>query len=941
MIQFHNRFLAAAAIALLLPAGASAIPAKPGVLQYPLPDGTTVPVILTGDEHAHAYTTTDGFALRPDKSGRLMYVTLDTRGRAVMSDVVASAPESRSAAERAFTATIDREGVQRAVNESLTQARRNAPSRIPSSLITKYPVHGSPKSLVILAEFQDIKFATPDVHNAFNRLVKETGYDHNGATGSALDYFRDNSYGAFTPDFVVLGPVTLPQNEPYYGASTATQYDANGFLMARDAVMAVIEQYPDVDFSQFDNDGDGFVDSAFIFYAGFGQNEGAPDWTIWPHAAGLWSMYNIDLSANGVKFDKYACTNELQGTRGTTLTGIGTLVHEYSHILGLMDHYPTKMAGSARDVSAGNWDVMDNGSYNNHGNTPPHLNAFERYSLGWLNPRKLTGPENVVLNPLHESNEALLIQTEKDEEFFILENRQQQAWDAHIEGHGMLIWHIDYDADIWEQNNINNEYYHQRVDLVEADNIIGDLTRPGDAFPGTSAVREFTANSTPAMTTWINVDPDLPLTDIYEIDQKITFRVKGGGDALTAPVALDASDVTPTSFVARWELVPSIADYEVDVCLGRQAVPFKTVKVSGATSAEVSNLNPSTEYSYLVRSLSDGRTSANSNRVTVVTLPPSFDMLAPEALEATEVSHEAFTARWNDFAQAGEYLIDVYTKQAVAPQMETVDFSNGLTLPDGWYTNCTKTASVAGYFGQSAPSLRMIYDGDRIETDAYPGGLNTLSFWYRGNSTDSESSLTVESYVNGVWTPILEEKPLQKTEGGVTVSIDNGQSMPMPSGTTRLRIVFNRAQKGSLYLDDISVAHDASFNKEYCGDYHNASCGTNLSCRVEGLKKSTQYFFIVTAVSGDGVRSLPSNEIEVITKSGSDGMETIEAGSATFTIANGSVEITASTPTSYAVHTPAGITVASGTCRGTATVKLNARGVYIVTLGAKAYKVIL
>jgi len=188
--------------------------------------------------------------------------------------------------------------------------------------------------------------------------------------------------------------------------------------MARDGIIALREQHPEIDFSQYDNDGDGEVDYIFIFYAGYGQNEGAPDWTIWPHAAKLWDFYGIDCSYNGVRFNDYACTNELQGNRGTVRTGIGTFVHEYSHILGLMDIYPTRLSGSAREVSCGSYDVMDSGSYNNHGNTPPCFSAFERYSLGWLSPRKLTGPENIILDPLHTTNTALLIDTEKPEGVF-------------------------------------------------------------------------------------------------------------------------------------------------------------------------------------------------------------------------------------------------------------------------------------------------------------------------------------------------------------------------------------------------------------------------------------------------------------------------------------------------------------------------------------------
>lgn len=266
-------------------------------------------------------------------------------------------------------------------------------------------------------------------------------------------------------------------------------------MIAYDGAVALREAYPDIDFSEYDNDGDGFVDSIFIFYAGYGENEGAPSWTIWPHSAELYSMYNLDLQFDGVRIDKYACSNELRGKSGQNLTGIGTFVHEYSHVLGLMDHYPTLLAN--REVSPGEWDVMDMGSYNNEGHTPPAYNSFERYTLGWLNPRRLTGPENVVLNPILESNEAVCIQTDKEEEFFLFENRQNSGWDAYLPGHGMLVWHVDYDPELWELNHINNVSTHQNFDLVEADGIYGSGSRNGDPFPGTDNVRSFTSESNP------------------------------------------------------------------------------------------------------------------------------------------------------------------------------------------------------------------------------------------------------------------------------------------------------------------------------------------------------------------------------------------------------------------------------------------------------------
>lgn len=857
------RKLSLAALLTLPVAGAWAVPAKPGLHQYELPDGTSIAVSIVGDEFFHYYLTADGYPLVAETSGRLCYAKTDAGGSLVSTGVAASDIARRTPAERRLLDTIDPDAVQTAARAAANR-RIAARRRIPSEIVTNYPTSGNPKSIVLLVEFQDVKFSIDNPHQAFENLANKDGYDHNGATGSVADYYRDNSNGSFVPDFEIFGPVTLPQGEPYYGAESATAYDVQGWLMAQDGIKAMREQYPDVDFSEYDNDGDGFVDNVFIFYAGYGQNEGAAGWTIWPHSAELWDMYGIDLTYNGVKFNKYACTNELRGTSGKEMTGIGTFVHEYSHVLGLMDHYPTHLAST--DVSAGSFDVMDRGPYNNNGNTPPCFNAFERYTLGWLNPRRLSGPENVVLEPLAESNVALLIETANENEFFILENRRQTGWDTYTGGHGMLIWHIDYDKELWDRNSINNEFAHQRVDLVEADRIYGEETRSGDPFPGSGNVHSFTSASTPAMTTWVGVDPDMPLTDISEVDDNITFRVKGGGDALEIPETEPATDIATTSFTANWKLVAGIGSYELAVSEGLSKVPFLTVKVEGKTSYKVENLKPATDYNYVVRSCDGDRISYDSEPMTVRTLDPTIDMLRPTVLPATDVTESGFTARWEALEGASGYKVSVYAKEIIDPMTDVVDFSDGLDLPEGWVTSCGSTGNLANYYGEAAPSLRMMADGDRISTPAYPGMINSLSFWYRGNSTDDNASISVESMVDGAWQTVHTVSPVVRTEGTVVTIGGSDDDALMPSGTTRLRIVFHRGGSGSLYIDDIIVRHDGSFNPVYAEGWNGRDCGQVLSAAVGGLSGHTQYFYTVTAYGDGGMTSLVSDEVAVYTE---------------------------------------------------------------------------
>lgn len=923
------------AMSLAAVLAARGIPAKPGLAEYPMPDGSSVTVSIVGDEFARYYLSADGYLLLPDSKGELRYALAGKNG-ITLSSRPAKNIAARSAEDVAFLRSLDREAIVASAEKEASARRLQARRRIPSGIVTDYPTTGSPKALILLVEFQDVKFSTPDANVAFNDLVNKPGYDHNGATGSCADFYRDNSMGRFTPEFCVYGPVTLPQNEAYYGTGNAMMYDMQGWMMARDAAIALKEQHPEVNFADFDNDGDGFVDNIFIFYAGYGENEGAPSWTIWPHSAQLWTMYGADVSFDGVKVDKYACTNELRGTEGTVRTGIGTFVHEFGHILGLMDIYPTGLSGASRNVSPGTWDTMDNASYNNDGNTPAHFTAFERYTLGWLNPRRVTAAEDIVLRPLHSSNDAVLISTDKDEEFFLLENRQQQEWDRYTGGHGMLVWHVDYSPEVWTDNKINNNFSHQRVDLIEADGIYGDATRAGDPFPGAGNVRSLTADTNPAMTTWIGVDPDMPLTDISEIDGNITFRVKGGGESLQIPVPLDASDVTPVSFRANWELASAISHYEVDVCRGAAEVPFRTIAVDGATSVVVDGLDPATQYSYVVRSKDGNRTSASSERIFATTADATIDLVAPHASAPLAVGETDFTAAWEPLNIASGYLLSVYRKDIIDPVTDTVDFADRLNLPEGWSTNCASTGSLSGYFGQAAPSLRMTADGDRIVSPEYTGGINSFYFWYRGNSTGDDASLSLEAFRADAWQPLADIAPLVRTEG-TRVNISN-----IPSDATRVRIVFNRGNAGSVYIDDIALAHDGSFVPRYLDSYRDLDCGSALSARVDGLDYETQYFYTVTAYDGDGLRSLPSAEVEVVTLKKDSGIANATLSGVNVRLADKALLIIADASHPVTLATLSGIVIASTRTVAGETISLPvAPGHYILRVGTTARHIII
>lgn len=438
-----------------------------------------------------------------------------------------------------------------------SSAKRFSQSGSFAPAATTFPTIGEMRSLVLLVNFSNLSFSSPTAQHDFQKMMNEEGYCENGGTGSARDYYIENSMGTFRPQFDVVGPVTVSQNYAYYGANNLNGADIRPTELIIEACQVADET---VDFSQYDYDNDGMIDNVFVFYAGHGEASYDDDNTIWPHSYNIAEYTGTPIMLDGVRLNHYACTSELSNSG--QMDGIGTFVHEFGHVLGLPDLYPT---GYTTAFTPGSWSVMDAGEYNNDSRTPPYFSAYERYSLGWLEPLEISEAASVTLNDISE-NEGFIVKTANRNEYFLFENRQKTGWDSYIPGHGMLVWHIDYDQQTWRKNVVNNDPVHQHVDIIEADNSQTAMTRDGDAFPGAGRVTSFTAETTPAFKTFSGNAIDLPITNIREEDGIILFDVCGGGDPLepfryTVPVADEANDVEEYSFVANWQEVNEAEGY--------------------------------------------------------------------------------------------------------------------------------------------------------------------------------------------------------------------------------------------------------------------------------------------------------------------------------------------------------------------------------------------
>lgn len=652
-------------------------------------DGSALNVRLEGDEHFHQYYTEDGYPII-EKGDDFYFCDIDSEGNIRPSDFKAVNPNFRNKEVSEYLKSIDLTDLGTRVRaRALKSPRRKMSNNASSESIRKinssgkiesapyakgyglnpgneFPSYGKQKAIAILVEYQDVSFSTTyDAKDYFTRLLNEDGFSDYGGTGSASQYFKDNSQGIFVPEFDVYGPVLLAHDRKYYGANDIYGDDMRAEEMIIEAC-ALIDDI--VDFNDYDRDGNGIVDNIYIFYAGQGEASGGPASSVWPHQWDLDSAGYRNIYHDGVKIKTYACSNEWERSAPD---GMGTFVHEFSHVLGLPDLYATSNSPLSAPFTPEEWSVLDYGPYNNNGRTPPNYGAFERYALGWTKPREINKPLSATL-PQIDENICGIIRTEKDTEFFLLENRQKTGWDKYIPGHGMLIWHIDYNPSVWTKNSVNNTALHQYVDIVEADGIQDYYRRGGNAFPGTSNITSFTAMTDPALKSWGGKAINYPVTDIAETDGKITFNILGGDIIeIEALDVFDVSDMGSDSVTLNWEspekgnmtllnlyTKPELTSRNGEDVL-EYVIGFKNRIIENDCSFSVKGLLPDITYYYTVAQTDGWNVSASSDEKSFI-IPSSSGIEGISAVLNTDIRIEGL-----DIISSSNDLIEVYAPSGI------------------------------------------------------------------------------------------------------------------------------------------------------------------------------------------------------------------------------------------------------------------------------------
>jgi M6 family metalloprotease-like protein len=350
-------------------------------------------------------------------------------------------------------------------------------------------VHG----LTLLVDFSDVSPAFSEAE--VEAWLNEEGFSEDGLNGSVRDYYFENSNGVVDFQNQVVGFYRAAQPKSHYEGGSG--YSGASELVAE--LLAAVDD--EVDFSLFDNDGDGRTESISIVYAGDAETWGQG---LWPHSG------SINEMRDGVRLSRYQMTAMEQRFV------LYTFVHEVGHMLfGWPDLY-----------GFGNYCVMGNAS---DGANPVGINDFYRADQGWIPVIDLTPQTNRRFFANVNAGGYRYVNPDRPDEAFFWSNIQNTDRWSSLRGNGLVVLHFDSEI------RTNNPPNPLSLAVVQADGERElDQTmwpEPGSEqadFYTASANSELSASTEPSSAWNDGSASGLRLYDVSASSESMTFTVGTG-----------------------------------------------------------------------------------------------------------------------------------------------------------------------------------------------------------------------------------------------------------------------------------------------------------------------------------------------------------------------------------------------------------------------------
>ncbi len=641
---------------------------------------------------------------------------------------------------------IDHTGYSRELGRYLDH--RKEPGMDEPGDIGKLAPGDTVRAIVILIDFTD---AFADTVNHPGWRYQQMLFDGPWPTQTMKEYYQEISYG----DFTIIGEVTAI----WYRANNGHDYYgyANGSARAAALVKEACQKAdPDIDFSLYDRNNDGYVDALFVIHQGPGREETGNGNDIHSHRWRLdYAGVGNYTTGEGKICRDYSIEPEMHNS--TTYSNIynkiitiGVFAHEFGHIIGLPDLYDTDYSSDG----LGNYCLMSGGSWGGNGQSPSrpvHMCAWAKAQKGWLTPENI--PANVAdkkLPPVETSRSVYKIWKNgtPGQQYFLVENRRRQGFDALLPNDGLLIYHVD----TYYSNNSNDN--RRLVDLESANadtankdhlDVYGGSGADGnDYWTGLRLKTVFDPFSDADSRS--NVSPYLTMVAAYNIRS-------GNADTMLLDFFVGGSHLTATSYRINDATGNNNGIAEEGETVGLTVTLTNTVDWLNATgiTATLSTDDPS---------------------VTVIKSTASF----PNINNGSSASCAADSFVFQVNPGVVPHRVAFILNKTASP--ESYDRTDTLLIPVGFprvlLVDDDGGASFETYYRGSLDTLNVIYREWPVSSQGSPSLAKLDSFpvivWFTGD--DSLSTLTstdtvnLKVYLDGGGKLFLSSKQLGQQLGG-------------------------------------------------------------------------------------------------------------------------------------------------------------------------------
>lgn len=439
------------------------------------PDGVSLcKVYLQGDAHSHFLTDEKGYVVLKNKEEWLVYAELSNGTKLYPGN-----ERLGISIDQNFTKENNIKRVHK--TELISFSKRggfDGNGKRSLSEVTSTATEGVIRHLVIPMKFRDHEHRVVPTQSSLEILFNEVGGHGTFApTGSVRDVFLHNSYGALNFTSTVYKWVLLPKNESYY----ADSIDGNERIIeAVHAALNIVHEDDNFSFRDFDQNEDGFIDAITFLHSGYGAEWGGVDCYGTHYTKRVWS-HKLTLNSNQqwktkddlkIHVHRYQISSSMFGMCGSKIARIGTISHELGHFLGLPDLYDKGGIGAG----VGSYCLMgDSWGFDGSQLYPGMMSAWSKMFLGWVEPQILSTDGTYSIQGSSFSKDSYRINLgDGNDEYLLIENRQNIQFDHHLHQGGLAIWHIDekvsqlergYPGQVgWPRNG-----KHYRVALLQAD----------------------------------------------------------------------------------------------------------------------------------------------------------------------------------------------------------------------------------------------------------------------------------------------------------------------------------------------------------------------------------------------------------------------------------------------------------------------------------------